>query len=681
MNAETVVPTYHVLLIGIDRYPPGYNSLWGCVNDIEAIEKLLIEQPGIGLPLEQIRITRLAAPHPEQPSTSLFAAQTLWPTKENLLAALKSLAGPDVKKPDRVLIYYSGHGDEIQWTGSSVWHEALVPHDGQKIEYLFDVEVNTLVNCISAKTDDLTIILDCCHSAGATRDLEGIEPEGSLRFLQRPDAPAEAPDLTKLGLESRTGLERFVSSGMLHAPAPDYLLVVACQSDERAGEGAYPGKQPPHGVFTHSLLSLLKGKDALQRSQLRWADIWPELLARVAERNEQLRQRTQHPWLIGRSERRVFGGVWVKMDAGYRVTQRSAGEYEIGAGKLMGVTEWAEVAVYGPEPPLFPSIESIQDQPVGRLQVTKAGPSSAVAIPIGAPFMLPGGGRGRLVKPGAGERLRVSLKPEDATLKAQLAASPLLEIVPSTAPNATVEVLARPGGGWLIGSDVEPVIAAVPVGEVNALQAGLEHYYRYNTVLRLARICSEPQISKCLSVRLLDCNDATKLRAMAPQALADPDLPEAPHDSQGIYRLPPGFKFCVRIENSSSYHLYVTLLNCSAAGLVEYLSDAVLRDGAAHVMWLDGQLGQVFVAGLDTLPTDDAGISRPNFNTERMIVIGTTRPDVDLQHLTVNKRVQEMVDENISNMRGGVRTLRPVEEAAAPAELWTATVTPIRIPR
>ncbi|MCW5881096.1 MAG: hypothetical protein KIS91_09220, partial [Anaerolineae bacterium] len=54
-------PLYHVLLVGIDAYPPRYSSLSGCVNDIDAIEGLLLDPPGVGIPPERIRIRRLAA--------------------------------------------------------------------------------------------------------------------------------------------------------------------------------------------------------------------------------------------------------------------------------------------------------------------------------------------------------------------------------------------------------------------------------------------------------------------------------------------------------------------------------------------------------------------------------------------------------------------------------------------
>ncbi len=682
MESKTIVPIYHVLLIGIDRYPPGYNSLNGCVNDIVAIERLLFDPPGIGFPPEQIHVTRLSAPHAGHTSMSRFETQTLSPTKANFITALKTLAGPAVKPADRVLIYYSGHGDEQLWTGSPVWHEALVPHNNQEIEYLFDVEINALINAIATRTSDLTIVFDCCHSAGATRDLSDVQAEGTVRSLKSEPTAIAPPDLATLGLGNVAGLDRGMGSHLLQSPDPSYLVVVACQSDEKAGEGAHPSSEPCHGVFTHSLLSVLADKDAAKRSGLRWSDIWPTLLARVTERNKQLSQRPQHPWMIGRSERKVFGGPWEKTDAGYLVTKRPDGDYEIGAGRLMGVTEGAEIAVYGSEPRLFPPVGSTEDQPVGRLKVNQAGLSSAVAIAVSAAFALPAGARGRLIKPGESERLRVSLKPENATLKAQLEASPLLEIVSATAldPHVDVEVVAQPGGGWIIDNDTEPLVANVPEGEYWALRAGLEHYYRYNVVLRMAWSCNDPNLSNSLSMQILDCNDETALASMSQESLADPALPEAPRDGDRVYALRPGFKFCVKVVNSSSYHLNVTLLNCSAAGLVEYLSDAMLREGAAHVMWLDNQLGAPFEARPDEMPLSVCGVSPLDYTTERMIAIGTTRPDVKLDFLKLDKRVQEIVNENLSTR--GERPLRPTEKTvAAPAELWMATVTHIRIPR
>ncbi len=686
MNEKTIIPTYHVLLIGIDKYPDGYNSLHGCVNDIDAIEQLLLAPPGIGIPAEQIQITRLAAAHPSYPSTSRFKEETLKPTKDNIIQTLKTLAGSVVKSFDRVLIYYSGHGDEKKCTGSTFWHEALVPYNNQKIEYLFDVEINALINAIAARTNDLTIVFDCCHSAGATRDLRDIHAEGAVRTLNGEPTIEALPDLAALGLDCETMQDRVVGTHLLQSTDPSYLVVVACQSDEKASEGAPSPGQPVHGVFTHSLLAVLSEKDAKEHASLRWSDIWSNLLAKAAERNALLRQRTQHPWMIGRSERKVFGGPWEKMDAGYRVRKRPNDDYEIGAGRLMGVTVGAEVAVYGPEPRMFPSLGSKEDHPVGSLKVIQSGPSNAIGSAINATFSLPDGARGRLIKPGESQRLRVSLKSEDTALKVCLEESPLLEIVSASYSDADVEVITQSGGGWIIGNDTEPLLAIIPPDETQALRAGLEHCYYYNSVLRMAHNCNDPHLSNSLKLHLLDCNDEEVLNAMLQEEPTDLNFPEAPRDSDRIYFLEQGFRFCVKVTNNSQYHLNVTFLNCTAGGMIEYLSDTLLRNGATHIIWLDNKLGTPFKAGLDELPIGVSGISPQDYATDRMIAIGTTRSDINLDYLRLDNRVQEVVDKNLSINSDrefmNDKSIRDSEKTStAPAELWTATLTPIRIAR
>jgi len=46
--------TYHTLLIALDRYPPGYRSLYGCVNDINALEELLLGEAEVGIPTSTV---------------------------------------------------------------------------------------------------------------------------------------------------------------------------------------------------------------------------------------------------------------------------------------------------------------------------------------------------------------------------------------------------------------------------------------------------------------------------------------------------------------------------------------------------------------------------------------------------------------------------------------------------
>jgi hypothetical protein len=672
-------PTYHALLIGIDAYPPGYNSLSGCVNDIDAIEQVLLDPPGIGIPPEQIHVTRLAAANPRRPSTSRLQAQTLPPTKANVIQALKALAGPEVKPEDRVLIYYSGHGDQKTWTGSLVWHEALIPHNGQQIEYFYDVEVNALINAISMRTSDLTIILDCCHSAGATRDISDGSSDVADRRLVGNPGPAEPPDLAAVGLSEEPSTRSLPSGRILQNLDPSYLVIVACQPDEKAGEGQYPGEERSHGILTYSLISLLQDRNAEARAGLHWADIWSKLLEKVSTRCAQLGRRSQVPWYIGRTERRVFGGSWQPQDLGYSLARQPDGRYQIEAGTLMGLTQDSEVAVYGPTPALFPELGSKDDRPIGRLRVATAERASSVATAIGPDFDLPDGARVRLVKPGKSERLSVVLKPEDPKLAAELRKSTLLEVVPAGTPDADIEVVAQPDGGWTIGNDTEAVLALVPPREVRALRAGLNWYYRYHTVLQLAKNCNDPQLNRSLSVRLLDCSDKTALQAMTLEQLADPNLTEVNRDEQGIYFVQPGSRSCVKISNTSSWTLQVTLLDCSAGGLVQYMGDALLRPGASHVLWSKSELGRGFPASPDMLPALK-NASGSSYVTDRLIAIGTTRRDVNLGSLKVEKMVQDVVNENLTRhvTRG---MIEEDTEQANPAELWTATVTPVRIAR
>jgi hypothetical protein len=665
-------PLYHVLLIGIDAYPPGYNSLSGCVNDIDAIEQLLLDTPGVGLPPDRIRITRLAAPRPNVTSSSRLTAQTLPPTKENVVAALRSLAGSAVQPNDRILIYYSGHGDQTVIKGSTTWREAIVPHDGTSIQYLYDVELNPLINAIAARAADVTVLLDSCHSGGATKDIITGKPQGAVRLLQAP--PGQRAESAAVDSMLAPGTAFDAPAGMLRSVDPAYLAVAACQPEETAAEGPYDGGQP-HGNLTHGLLQVLRSLDGAQRAQLRWADIWAALLDVMNTSVSALRQRPQHPAWIGRSERRVFGGAWQPLDVGYPLAQGPDGTYTIKAGTLLGVTTGAQLAVYGPAGPppdcfLFSELGNIgSDKELaarrGLLQVTRAERATCVAAPLDGPLALVAGMRTRLINPGTSERLRVALATMDTLLARELERSAFLQVAPPSIPDAEVTVMALPTGGWQITNDLQEQIALVPAGETFALRAGLESYARYATVLRLARNCHDPQLANCLTLRLLDCSDPAALAAADP---ADPKLPEAARDDDKIYSLPDGAGFCITLASTFTDRarpLHAFVFDCGAAGEVEYLGDATLRAGDRQVLWLKAQQGTPFIAGPDF----------PGGATDRLIAIATTRPDLDLQWLAVRERVQDVVDQAIGTRQVLVNAPGP----AAPAELWTAVVVPLRI--
>ena len=142
---------HHVLLIGIDAYDGG-GMLTGCVNDIDAIQRVLIDRVGIA----PDRITRLAAPRtgtvhetdvPEAP-----------PTLDKIRAEFTRLGSEEVGAGDSVFIYYSGHGTQCivaESTGRRFSREALLPKDkvrGIQRRFLFDWELNALIARIAERT-------------------------------------------------------------------------------------------------------------------------------------------------------------------------------------------------------------------------------------------------------------------------------------------------------------------------------------------------------------------------------------------------------------------------------------------------------------------------------------------------------------------------------------------------
>ncbi len=179
-------PKYHVLLVGIDAYP--VSELYACVNDIDAVERLLHERAGI--PLEDI--TRLASPHPNTPHETKVAQRPA--TLANIRAELARLATDLVQPNDRVFIYYSGHGTRTPITGpqGAFRCESLVPVDFKQptgeYQLLLDFEFNRMLAAIAKRTTSVAVVLDCCNSAGATRDVED-EASGKARSMDLSGIP------------------------------------------------------------------------------------------------------------------------------------------------------------------------------------------------------------------------------------------------------------------------------------------------------------------------------------------------------------------------------------------------------------------------------------------------------------------------------------------------------------
>ncbi|WP_437777221.1 caspase family protein [Sorangium sp. So ce1097] len=315
-SARDTGPTFRALLIGIDFYFPNrlpngasYAALRGCVNDVGRVEEML--RARVDGPLE---ITKLVARDTRAGVPA--GPRRAWPTYANIKAALDALVAR-TRPGDQVYIHYSGHGGRVRThfpdlKGNDGVDETLVPTDigESSTRNLRDIDIAYYLDALTTKGQAaVTVVLDSCHSGGATRGIDvaprcatgaraGADP--TLDTTERPTEGVASDD------ELRAAWERLVATGSGRRAAvrtswlPEsngYVLLAACRDVESALEASIEGARRG-GVMTAALL------DSLARlgTDQSWRTLYERVLAWV-----QSRYPAQTPQLLGQGERQVLG--------------------------------------------------------------------------------------------------------------------------------------------------------------------------------------------------------------------------------------------------------------------------------------------------------------------------------------------------------------------------------------
>jgi hypothetical protein len=445
-----------------------------------------------------------------------------------------------------------------------------------------------------------------------------------------------------------------------------WQIVAACLSDESAFE-CTDADGRKHGLLSRSLVSALGSLPPSELARLTWGHVWRGVAAEVERRKPQ-----QHPTFTGNFARPLFGGSARLGDAGYGVT-RDGTAYRLDVGELAGVTTGAKVAVYGPEPTVFPLLGSAEDLSVrvGVLRVTRASRSSARAEPEGAAFELPRGARARLVEAVVTARLVVALSPRDAAIEAQINASPMLR-TPAEGESPTV-TLVRCMNGDLAVTDAlhgageradEPYLVRIPPGREGKAVAVLEQYVRYTAPARMAEACKD--LHGELRLHLLDANgpEVDEHGHLVAVDAQNPALPELLPGADGVYEFAHEDRICVRVVNRSKERLRVALLDCAPEGSVALLGEEVLGPGVSHVFWRDGELGNPFYVSAQ----EGRAVS-----FDRMVAIGTSAMGTSFKHLEV--AAEDSFEEILAGRGVGA------SRRYAPLERWTSARVTLRTRR
>jgi len=337
-------PTIHALLIGIDYYKqpnPGYQNLKGCVRDINLVGSHL--EKAVKVLPEQIY--KLTSPNLEDSALSEVRSALepgVLPTYKNIVTAFQEITEKAQPK-DIVYIHYSGHGGRAttifpELKGIGQHDEGIVPMDIGEPDgrYLRDVEIATLLKQMTDKGLVVTVILDSCHSGGATRG------DCAIRGNEAPDTSDRPKDSLVASREELIHNWQKLTDGTNStswAPeSKDYVLLAACRPTEVAYEYAVNSKER-HGALTHWMIDTLTAIPGT----LTYKTLYDRVGAKI-----QSKFPSQLPMLLGEGDRAVFGDTIVS--GHYTVTVSeidvSQNRVKLNAGLAAGLRSGTRFAIY-----------------------------------------------------------------------------------------------------------------------------------------------------------------------------------------------------------------------------------------------------------------------------------------------------------------------------------------------
>ena len=516
--------TLYALLVGIDEYR-AVGRLRGCVRDVEAA-------------LAHLEATR--APGVRLVPLVLRDAEA---TRSAVVEAIRShlgQAGPD----DVALFWFSGHGSEApapKWAHfleSTGMIQTLVCADSRSggVPDLWDKELSVLVDDVAERAGHVAVVLDSCHSDGATRELVEREPAARTRSVP-PAGPRTLDSLLPQVIERRAA-ERPV----------EHVVLAACRSFETAQERPLEGSV--RGVFSWSLLRSRRrlGRAATYRDLILAAQT--EVAMRASGQAPQARPRVS-PLL----DQPFLGGTVTAPDSGIRMRWTREG-WVIDAGAVHGVPAGAgvRVGVRGGEPGREADVLAVRTEdslvrPVDGWTPAREQQFSVVvtAVPLPPTTVAVDG-----ADPDAVEQLRAAVR-ESAHLRA-------LDPDAATVPDLRA-TLTDDGGLWVTDHHGELLEqrdhnGAYAVAEAVSM---LEHIARWQLVWRL----ENPATALAAPVRI-------EIIAAEPGRRTIPDDgPSMTPDERGEYVLsyhrtaegwaPP--EVFIRLRNTGDTPLYCVLLD------------------------------------------------------------------------------------------------------------------------
>ncbi|WP_416670613.1 caspase family protein [Egbenema bharatensis] len=396
-------PDLYALLIAIDAYLPNrlpdgssYRNLGGCVRDITHVETFL--QTMRNVPADRI-LKLTASVNPNDITQPLESPEHL-PTRQNIIAQFRKL-GEMAPAGAQVYIHFSGHGGRAKTIfpeikGETAIDEGLVPTDIGTSQYIRDLELAQLLKELADRGLTVTLVLDCCHSGGATRG--DVEIRGSGAIDDKPlsstqELVASLATLATLWQDStQQGTRALKASGL--PESENYVVLAACRPNEFAYEYAFNREtKERNGALTYWLLDTLRQQHPGQT----YKDLYDRINAKI---HSQFPQQT--PMLMGEGNRSAWGNTLAEVRYAVpviRVEADATGATQaiLAVGQSAGVSKGAEFAIYPRGADLSNPVER-----VAIAQIVQRGAAQSVCHlkPIqGQPLQVEQGDQAVLISP------------------------------------------------------------------------------------------------------------------------------------------------------------------------------------------------------------------------------------------------------------------------------------------
>ncbi|MTJ10423.1 caspase family protein [Anabaena sp. UHCC 0204] len=195
-------PRKLALLVGINEYSGNISPLYGCVNDVLMQKELLTYRFGFN-PQDILTLTDQQA------------------TRQSILTAFEEHLIKQAKPGDVVVFHFSGHGSRVQdpdGDSPDGLNSTLVPIDGDlplgypeiggTVQHIMGHTLFLLVSAL--QTENVTVVLDSCHSGGGTRGIFRVRSidGGNLLQANKGELDYQRQWLGKLGMSPQDFIKK-----------------------------------------------------------------------------------------------------------------------------------------------------------------------------------------------------------------------------------------------------------------------------------------------------------------------------------------------------------------------------------------------------------------------------------------------------------------------------------------